>query len=126
MKVRKSDLAAAVGSWVVWWGAKLRLTSWTWRLTPMPDGTTRLVTRVRSRRARRHPATTVWRPTPEPADFPMVRRCLLGIKRRAEAAHGREGESPPDEVASDRGRPDVRNEAAERHAARGAPLAVAQ
>lgn len=74
------------GRWVVWWDEKLRLTSWTWQLTPMPDGTTRLVTRVRSRSSWRHPSTAAWRVLSELADFPMMRRCLLGIKRRAEGA----------------------------------------
>jgi hypothetical protein len=114
-----------IGRWVVWWDAKLRLTSWTWQLTPMPDGTTRLVTRVRSRTTWRHSSTAVWRVLSEVADFPMMRRCLLGIKRRAEAAYRRERELPLDEVASSRRPSGDRVEADERHAARRVPMGLA-
>ena len=57
--------------------------SWAWRLTPLGDGTTRLVTRLKQR----------YRPTPsalltvllaEFGDFAMMRRMLLGIRQRAE------------------------------------------
>jgi hypothetical protein len=81
MRVKAVD----AGRWIVWWDQALQLTSWTWQLTPMSDGTTRLVTRVRSRSTWRHPSTVVWRLLAEVADFPMMRRCLLGIKSRAEA-----------------------------------------
>lgn len=82
------------GRSMVWWDEKLRLTTWTWQLTPMPGGTTRLVTRVRSRCAWRHPSTAVWRLLSEVADFPMMRRCLLGIKRRAEAGRSWRDDQP--------------------------------
>jgi hypothetical protein len=72
--------------WVVWWDEKLKMTTWAWVLTSMPDGSTRLVTRVRSRSSWQHPSTALWRVLFEVADFPMMRKCLLGIKRRAEAA----------------------------------------
>lgn len=57
--------------------------SWAWALTPVAPGRTRLVTRLRQR----------YRPTPaglltvilaEFGDFAMMRKMLLGIKRRAE------------------------------------------
>jgi hypothetical protein len=70
------------GRWVVWWDNQL--TTWTWVLDPMPDGRTRLVTRVRTRPSWRHPATVIWLLLTEVADFPMMRKCLLGIQRRAE------------------------------------------
>jgi hypothetical protein len=69
---------------MVWW-EKNQLTTWAWTLDPMPDGSTRLVTRVRARSSWRHPATAIWLLLTEVADFPMMRKCLLGIKRRAEA-----------------------------------------
>jgi hypothetical protein len=70
--------------WMVWW-EKNQLTTWAWTLDPMPDGSTRLVTRVRARSSWRHPATAIWLLLTEVADFLMMRKCLLGIKRRAEA-----------------------------------------
>jgi hypothetical protein len=69
----------------LWWDRKNQLTTWAWALDPMPDGRTRLVTRVRSRSSWRHPTSVFWLLLIEVADFPMMRKCLLGIKRRAEA-----------------------------------------
>ncbi len=70
---------------VLWWNKKSQLSTWVWALSPMVDGRTRLVTRVRSRSTWRHPSTVAWMPLMELADFPMMRKCLLGIKQRAEA-----------------------------------------
>ena len=70
--------------WMLWWDRNIQLTTWAWALDPISDGRTRLVTRVRARPAWRHPTTAVWLVLTEVADFPMMRRCLLGIKRRAE------------------------------------------
>lgn len=71
--------------WVVW-GEKNDLTTWTWVLEPATNGaTTRLITRVRAQATLRHPSTLVWLLLDEVADFPMMRKCLLGIKSRAEA-----------------------------------------
>jgi hypothetical protein len=82
MRVKEFERAR----WVVWWDEKLQLTTWAWALTAMPDGSTRIVTRVRSRTSWQHPSTAIWRLLSEMADFPMMRKCLLGIKRRAETA----------------------------------------
>jgi hypothetical protein len=71
--------------WMLWWDRKLHLTTWAWALNAMPDGRTRLLTRVRTRLSWRHPMTAVWLALIEVADFPMMRKCLLGIKWRAEA-----------------------------------------
>lgn len=73
------------GRYMVWWDSRLHLTTWTWSLDPLATGGTRLVTRVRARSSWRHPSTVMWMPLLEVADFPMMRKCLLGIKRRAEA-----------------------------------------
>jgi hypothetical protein len=70
--------------WIVWWDEKNQLTTWVWALDPLLDGNTRLVTRVRSRSSRSHPTSAIWLLLVELADFPMMRKCLLGIKRRAE------------------------------------------
>jgi hypothetical protein len=40
---------------ILWWDEKNQLTTWAWALNTMPDGRTRLVTRVRSRASRGHP-----------------------------------------------------------------------
>ncbi|MEA2580876.1 MAG: hypothetical protein QOE83_1768 [Actinomycetota bacterium] len=69
----------------LWWDRKNQLTTWVWVLDPMPEGMTRLVTRVRSRSSSRRPMSVFWLLMVEVADFPMMRKCLLGIKRRAEA-----------------------------------------
>jgi hypothetical protein len=70
--------------WVLW-SEPNQLTTWVWSLEPTLSGHTRLVTRVRSRSSWRHPTTAIWLLLVEVADFPMMRKCLLGIKRRAEA-----------------------------------------
>jgi hypothetical protein len=94
---------AGTGMWVkefvpdrstLWWDKKHQLTTWAWALDPMPDGRTRLVTRVRSSSSWRHPMTLFWLLMVEVADFPMMRKCLLGIKRRAEALAPAETSSP--------------------------------
>jgi len=89
---------------MVWWD-KHHLTTWVWALDPTPGGSTRLVTRVRARPSWRHPATAFWLVLFEVADFPLMRKCLLGIKRRGEALarerslHGPEGSRGYDEHA---------------------------
>lgn len=81
MRVKDFD----ANHWIVWWDAKLHLTPWTWVLQPLPYGGTRLLTRVRSRTEWRHPSTVMWVPLLELADFPMMRKCLLNIRARAES-----------------------------------------
>ncbi|MEA2476524.1 MAG: hypothetical protein QOC87_723 [Actinomycetota bacterium] len=73
-----------LGRSILWWNQKSKQSTWVWTLDPMRDGTTRLVTRVRSHSTWRHPSTVMWLPILEVADFPMMRKCLLGIKRRSE------------------------------------------
>ena len=61
---------------------------WSWRLTSTSDGGTRLVTRVRARYDWHHPAVALLGVVlMELGDYPMMRRMLLGIRSRAEAAH---------------------------------------
>jgi hypothetical protein len=57
--------------------------TWCWTLRALPDGQTRLVTRLRQR-YRATPATILTIILAEFGDFPMMRKMLLGIKRRAE------------------------------------------
>jgi hypothetical protein len=60
--------------------------TWVWRLTATPDGATRLVTRLRILYDWRHPLGALLSLVlNEFGDFPMMRRMLLGLKRRAEA-----------------------------------------
>lgn len=56
--------------------------TWVWRLTALPDGATRLISRVRISYA--SASGLAFAPILEIADFPMYRRMLLGIKARAE------------------------------------------
>jgi hypothetical protein len=69
---------------IVWWTGKDGQTSWAWGLYSTSGGATRLVTRVRAPFSWRQPMSAVWLLLTEVADFPMMRKCLLGIKRRAE------------------------------------------
>jgi hypothetical protein len=65
--------------------------TWAWKLERLPNGRTRLVTRLKDRYS--------WRADPANAllslillefgDFPMMRKLLLGVKRRAEQSKGR-------------------------------------
>ena len=58
-------------------------TSWTWQLDPRPDGTTRLITRIRSRMIAR-PRSIAFYVIVEVADFWMIRKMLLNLRDRAE------------------------------------------
>jgi hypothetical protein len=79
---------------MLWWNKENEQTTWAWALYPRPDGATRLVTRVRAPYSWRQPLSLVWVPLLELADFPMMRKCLLGIKRRAEALSARRRPAP--------------------------------
>jgi hypothetical protein len=62
--------------------------SWAWTLAPLPDGTTRLITRVQVSYDWHEPLAAILAVMlMELADFAMMRRMLLGIKDRAEANH---------------------------------------
>jgi len=71
---------------MLWWTGKDGQTTWAWGLYPTPAGATRLVTRVRTPLSWREPISALWLLLSEVADFPMMRKCLLGIKRRAETS----------------------------------------
>jgi hypothetical protein len=62
------------------------VSTWVWTLTATHDGATRLVTRLRLLYDWRHPLGALLSLVlNEFGDFPMMRRVLLGLKRRAEA-----------------------------------------
>jgi hypothetical protein len=75
--------AFELNQWLLW--AKPHST-WSWQLTPVDGGRTRLVTRLKE--------NYEWRSSPglalltlilfELGDFPMMRKLLLGVKSRAE------------------------------------------
>jgi hypothetical protein len=70
------------GRWLLW---QQPVSSWAWQLAALPGDGTRLVTRLRIRYDWHRPADAVLSLVlNEFGDFPMMRRMLLGIKRRAE------------------------------------------
>ena len=58
-------------------------TSWVWQLDTQPDGTTRLITRIRSR-IRWTPMSIAFSGLMEFGDFWMIRKMLHGLRERAE------------------------------------------
>jgi hypothetical protein len=71
--------------WLLW---HQPLSTWCWTLTRLPDARTRLVTRLRIHLDWSRPAISLFSVVlNEFGDFPMMRRMLLGIRDRAEAAH---------------------------------------
>lgn len=65
------------------------VSTWVWTLTPIGDHGTRLATRLRGRYDSHRPVDALLSLfLNEFGDFPMMRRMLLGIKRRAEATTG--------------------------------------
>jgi hypothetical protein len=88
------------GEWMLW---EQPVSSWAWRLVRLPDDRTRLLTRLRIRYDwRRPPDALLSVVLNEFGDFPMMRRMLLGIKRRVEreTAQGRDagGQAPASPV----------------------------
>lgn len=62
-------------------------TSWAWVLDPRPDGSTRVITRIRSRYRWLSP-TIAFSMLLEFADIWMIRRMLLNLQQRIEATTG--------------------------------------
>lgn len=70
--------------WMLWVAQDSEFT-WSWGLYPLDDTRTRLITRLRAR----YPWTSRAIPfilLADMGDIVMMRKCMLGIKRRAEAA----------------------------------------
>ena len=88
-----------VGVWVkeidpgrrlLWWDRKGEY-SWEWVLEPAGDASTRLITRLRATYPPRTSPRMLYVLVATSGDIVMMRRCLLGIRRRAErlaASHG--------------------------------------
>jgi hypothetical protein len=68
--------------WLLW---RTPNRTWSWRLNPLPGGSTRLVTRLRTVYEWRRPLALGTVVLMECADYPMMRRMLRGIRDRAEA-----------------------------------------
>ncbi len=68
--------------WMLWWD-KNGETTWYWGLDPLGERRTRLMTRVRMR-YRWTPPAILFNLLVEFTDIIMMRKCLLGIQRRAE------------------------------------------
>lgn len=97
--LRVKDLVP--GTWMLWWDG-VGHTTWLWSLQQVAPGRTRLVTRVRMRYRWAHPSILFALLLIEPWDFPMMRKCMLGIKRRAESPT--EGARPSPKITAFRGR----------------------
>jgi len=69
--------------WILW-NDKEGDTTWFWGMYPTPDGATRLITRIRTK-YRWLGLTAIFNLLIEFGDIIMMRKCLLGIKERAEA-----------------------------------------
>ena len=81
------------GEWLLW--AKPDST-WSWKLTPLPGGGTRLVTRLKQRYQWESPGIAVFTLVLlEVGDFPMMRRMLTSIKARAERSRPKEADRVP-------------------------------
>jgi hypothetical protein len=77
--------------------------TWSWRLTPLPGGATRLVTRMKQDYRWRTPRLATFNLIlMEFGDFAMERRMLKGIKARAESVHVTNGRHPGTDRASSR------------------------
>jgi hypothetical protein len=78
--------------WLLW---RSRARSWAWRLVPLTDGRTRLISRLNTFYDWRRPGTLVTVLLMEFGDYAMMRRMLRGIRERAEAEHQRRAQSMP-------------------------------
>ena len=84
--------------WMLWWDSKGD-TSWYWGLSPLDAHATRLITRIRLRYLWLSPAI-LFDVLADVGDIVMMRKCLLGIKQRAERASSQSPE-PDEAVAPD-------------------------
>jgi hypothetical protein len=74
--------------WLLW---RTPIRSWGWRLIPLANGQTRLISRMYTRYDWRRPGAMITVMLMEFGDYPMMRRMLLGIKDRAEAERQNSG-----------------------------------
>ncbi len=72
----------AVNEWMLWWNPDETVT-WLWSLEPKNNGQTRLITRVRMRYTWFSPII-VFNIFIDIGDIIMMRKCMLGVRERAE------------------------------------------
>lgn len=72
-------------SWLLWWDRQGDVT-WLWSLDPTGETQTSLITRVRIRYRWTAPSI-IFSLALDVGDIIMMRKCLLGIKRRTENRH---------------------------------------
>jgi len=86
---------------MVWWERSRQSATWAWGLYPIDGAQTRLVTRVRNDYRKGTSNFIFGILLIEPADFPLMRKCMLGIKRRvdhsASRAHVMSATGPADQ-----------------------------
>ena len=81
--------AFETNEWLLW---EKPDSTWAWKLVALPDGGTRLITRLRQRYQWESPAMALLTLVLlEFGDFPMMRRVLRGIRTRAERARSAGG-----------------------------------
>jgi hypothetical protein len=79
--------AFELNEWLLW---EKPDSTWSWKLTPLEGGGTRLISRLKQRYAWEKPGSAVLSlMLLEFGDFPMIRRVLRGIKFRAERLNAR-------------------------------------
>jgi hypothetical protein len=79
--------------WMLW---RTPSSSWAWHLVPLPDGRTRLITRLHTVYEWRRPGAALTVLLMEFGDFPMMRRMLRGLRERAQTEHRRRVPPPVD------------------------------
>ena len=84
--------------WLLWRSPNR---TWAWRLVPLSDGRTRLVTRMKTLYEWSRPLVLGTVLLMEVADYPMMRRMLRGIRDRAETEHRHRATRPRDALAGD-------------------------
>ena len=82
------------GRRVLWWDRKGEYT-WEWTLEPLGPGSTRLVSRLRATYPPLLSTRTLYATVATTGDIVMMRRCLLGIRDRAEAGARSSGAVSP-------------------------------
>ncbi len=81
----QSGKAFEPNRWMLW-RDKAGDTTWYWGLEPLDERQTRLITRIRMHYRWTSPMAILFDLLVEFADIVMMRKCLRGIKRRAEEA----------------------------------------
>jgi hypothetical protein len=69
--------------WMLWWDKKGEAT-WAWELYPQGEGRTRMISRLHVRYAWTSPMI-IYYLIQDVGDIVMMRKCMLGIKERAES-----------------------------------------